>query len=108
MKAKWPFAAWEGMCWVCSCGERLAEPPAPARAVRTGYVCRGGRDLLTFILNREWGRGCRALLVTSVRFSSLYFVITEVVKTLQPDNSPRRKGRLCCRLWIFGISEDKI
>lgn len=72
-------------------------------------MCAGVEgDLLTFILNREWGRGCRAPLMTSVQCSYLYFVITEEVKTLQPRSSPRRKGRLCCGMWIFGISEDNI
>jgi len=65
-------------------------------------------DLLTSILSRGRGRGRRVLLVTAVLCSSSRAVIPAEVKTLQPDNSPRRKGRLGCRMWIFGISEDKI
>lgn len=40
-------------------------------------------DLLTFILNWEWGRGCSTLLVTSAQGSSLYSVICREIKAFQ-------------------------
>lgn len=75
---------------------------------RTGCVCRGGRRPTD--LYSKLGVGQRMQHTVGDLCSGLLFVLCSCreVKAFQPDSSARRKGRLCCRMWIFGISEDKI
>lgn len=97
---------------VCSiervCGFR-AEVWAAAEAVGAdgeGRIRAGVEgDLLTFVLNGERMRNTAGDLCSVLVFVLCYY---RRIRTRQPGSSPRRKGRLCCRMWIFGISEDKI
>lgn len=69
--------------WVCSseemCQELLGSCWRSWLSSQRGQDVFAGveGDLLTFILNWEWGRGCSTLLVTSARASSLYSVLAE-------------------------------